>query len=265
MQHPSDGCEKPVPEQCRNCRKKPAMPHLAATVTGSARATRRKRTRGRQQRQAIRTQNGRGFHTRNATRNGYAVRAEGRRAAPPLATVSFDARTHQRRHKSHDKPEPPGTAESATAAGSVPAASLAGTPGAPLPPQAPNSPSPQPPYQPQAPQAPGQPYPQQQAPGQPYPQAPGQPYAQAPGQPLSIWRAADGPCRQQAPRVGDCPLLILGIMKVAPAGIITGHMALSKIKRTGEGGRGLALAGTIIGYVGTALGLLAIAITVVTT
>lgn len=42
-------------------------------------------------------------------------------------------------------------------------------------------------------------------------------------------------------------------------------MALSKIKRTGEGGRGLALAGTIIGYVGTALGLLAIAITVVTT
>ncbi|NYF16226.1 hypothetical protein HDC37_001040 [Microbacterium sp. AK009] len=33
-------------------------------------------------------------------------------------------------------------------------------------------------------------------------------------------------------------------------GVITGHMALSQIKRTGEQGRGLALAGTIVGYVG---------------
>lgn len=33
-------------------------------------------------------------------------------------------------------------------------------------------------------------------------------------------------------------------------GVITGHMALSQIKRTGEGGRGMALAGTIIGWVG---------------
>ncbi|WP_254773799.1 DUF4190 domain-containing protein [Microbacterium sp. cf046] len=34
------------------------------------------------------------------------------------------------------------------------------------------------------------------------------------------------------------------------AGIITGHMSLGQIKRTGEQGRGLALAGTILGYVG---------------
>ncbi|WJL95474.1 DUF4190 domain-containing protein [Microbacterium sp. ET2] len=33
-------------------------------------------------------------------------------------------------------------------------------------------------------------------------------------------------------------------------GVITGHMGLSQIKRTGEQGRGLALAGTIVGYVG---------------
>ncbi|TQK19436.1 uncharacterized protein DUF4190 [Microbacterium sp. SLBN-154] len=33
-------------------------------------------------------------------------------------------------------------------------------------------------------------------------------------------------------------------------GVITGHMALSQIKRTGEQGRGLALAGMIVGYVG---------------
>ena len=34
-------------------------------------------------------------------------------------------------------------------------------------------------------------------------------------------------------------------------GIICGHIALSQIKRTGEGGRGLAMAGLIIGYVFT--------------
>jgi len=34
-----------------------------------------------------------------------------------------------------------------------------------------------------------------------------------------------------------------------PAAIILGHMALSQIKKTGQEGRGLALAGTIIGYV----------------
>ena len=32
--------------------------------------------------------------------------------------------------------------------------------------------------------------------------------------------------------------------------IITGHIALSQIKKTGEQGRGLAIAGLIIGYVG---------------
>ncbi|MEV8213359.1 DUF4190 domain-containing protein [Leifsonia sp. NPDC077715] len=43
---------------------------------------------------------------------------------------------------------------------------------------------------------------------------------------------------------------------VALAGIICGHIALSQIKRTGEGGRGLALAAVIIGY--CSLGLSAI-------
>lgn len=49
--------------------------------------------------------------------------------------------------------------------------------------------------------------------------------------------------------------LILGIV-VPIGGIICGHIALSQIKRTGEQGRGLALAGTIIGYVLTVLGIL---------
>lgn len=46
--------------------------------------------------------------------------------------------------------------------------------------------------------------------------------------------------------------LVLGIV-VPIGGIITGHIALNQIKRTGEAGRGMALAGTIIGYVLTAL------------
>src|ERR1700712_5618046 len=49
--------------------------------------------------------------------------------------------------------------------------------------------------------------------------------------------------------------LILGIV-VPIGGIICGHIALSQIKRTGENGHGLALAGTIIGYVPTGLGIL---------
>ena len=42
------------------------------------------------------------------------------------------------------------------------------------------------------------------------------------------------------------------------ARIICGHIALGQIKRTGEGGHGLALAGTIIGYVLTGLGILVV-------
>jgi hypothetical protein len=56
--------------------------------------------------------------------------------------------------------------------------------------------------------------------------------------------------------------LILGIL-VAPGGIICGHIALNQIKRTGEAGHGLALAGTIIGYVFTALWVLYIVLAVV--
>jgi hypothetical protein len=37
------------------------------------------------------------------------------------------------------------------------------------------------------------------------------------------------------------------------AGVICGHISLSQIKKTGEQGRGMAVAGLIIGYVGIAL------------
>ncbi len=38
--------------------------------------------------------------------------------------------------------------------------------------------------------------------------------------------------------------------------VIVSHIALSQIKRTGEGGRGFAIAGLVIGYAGIAIGVL---------
>ena len=50
---------------------------------------------------------------------------------------------------------------------------------------------------------------------------------------------------------------------VSLVAVITGHMALGQIKRTGEKGRGLALAGLIVGYVGIVSGIIAIVALVV--
>ena len=47
------------------------------------------------------------------------------------------------------------------------------------------------------------------------------------------------------------------------AGIIVGHLALSQIKKTGEAGHGLALWGTILGYVFTVLYIIIIIASVV--
>ncbi len=44
--------------------------------------------------------------------------------------------------------------------------------------------------------------------------------------------------------------------------VIAGHVALRQISRTGENGRGLAIAGLVLGYVGLVLGTIAIAIIV---
>jgi hypothetical protein len=46
--------------------------------------------------------------------------------------------------------------------------------------------------------------------------------------------------------VASCAGLIFGIGAIA--GVVTGHIAMSQIRRTGEGGRGLALAGVVVGY-----------------
>lgn len=44
---------------------------------------------------------------------------------------------------------------------------------------------------------------------------------------------------------------------VSIGAVICGHIALSQIKRTGENGRGLAIAGLVLGYLGIAAGVIA--------
>src|ERR1700757_4956523 len=50
---------------------------------------------------------------------------------------------------------------------------------------------------------------------------------------------------------------------VAPLGIVFGHIALSQIRRSGEDGRGLAIAGLVLGYVFTGMYLMLIVIYVI--
>ncbi len=45
--------------------------------------------------------------------------------------------------------------------------------------------------------------------------------------------------------------------------VVCGHIALSQIKRTGEQGRGLAIAALVLGYAGIAAGVLVVVIWVV--
>jgi peptidyl-prolyl cis-trans isomerase B (cyclophilin B) len=49
---------------------------------------------------------------------------------------------------------------------------------------------------------------------------------------------------------------------IAPLGIVFGHMSLSQIKKTGEEGRGLAIAGLVVGYLITALTILVVVLSV---
>jgi len=99
--------------------------------------------------------------------------------------------------------------------------------------------------QPQYGQQPG--YDQQPAYGQQYPQQPG--YGQQPayaGYPQGAYTPAP------ATNTMAILALIFGII-VAPLGIVFGFIARGQIKRTGESGDGLALAGIIIGGIFTLL------------
>ena len=50
--------------------------------------------------------------------------------------------------------------------------------------------------------------------------------------------------------------LVLSFL-VAVAGIVCGHLALAQIRRTGEAGRGLAIAGLVVGYVSVGVSVIA--------
>ena len=58
-------------------------------------------------------------------------------------------------------------------------------------------------------------------------------------------------------------IALIGAFVFPLAGIICGHIAMGQIKRTGEGGQALALWGTILGYVFTAIWILVMVVSFV--
>src|ERR1700733_9431667 len=93
---------------------------------------------------------------------------------------------------------------------------------------------PPPPYGPDSPYGQESPYG-----GQPYPPAYPYPYPYPyPAQPV-----------QPRPTNAMAIASIICAFVLAPLGIIFGHISLVQIKKSGEEGRGLAIAGLIIGYV----------------
>ena len=115
---------------------------------------------------------------------------------------------------------------------------------------------------PQPPEQPAQPVAAQPA-ANPYAQPSSTPYGQAGGAPYGSPSYSGTP--QEKTNVLAIVALSLGIagLTILPllgsiGGIITGHMSLGQIKRTGEKGRPLGLTGLILGYVGLAFGVLAI-------
>ncbi|WP_264067887.1 peptidylprolyl isomerase [Mycolicibacterium komossense] len=94
---------------------------------------------------------------------------------------------------------------------------------------------------------PGEPYAGQPYPGQPYP---GQsPYPQPPYPPPYA-----GPRPTNAMAIAS----IVCAFVLAPLGVIFGHISLSQIKKSGEDGRGLAIAGLIVGYLITFVSIIAL-------
>ncbi|KOG32987.1 DUF4190 domain-containing protein [Streptomyces resistomycificus] len=117
------------------------------------------------------------------------------------------------------------------------------------------------PYQPQEPQGP---YPQgQYPPPPPTPQGPygpayGGPYAPPPYQ---TWGQGYSPYNQPAPVNGlAIASLVLGILCCLPVvGLVLGVIALVQIKKKGERGRGMAIAGSVLSSLGLALWVVVLA------
>ncbi|WP_052521480.1 DUF4190 domain-containing protein [Agreia bicolorata] len=79
--------------------------------------------------------------------------------------------------------------------------------------------------------------------------APAQPTAQQPATPASPHY--DYPPVRPTNVLGIITL-VLGVLGFAIVPVITGHIALAQIKRTGDDGRGITIAGLVLGYVGLA-------------
>jgi hypothetical protein len=61
------------------------------------------------------------------------------------------------------------------------------------------------------------------------------------------------------PKTNTLAIISLVLAFVISLGaIICGHIALSQIKKTGENGRGLAIAGLVLGYLGLVVGFLVV-------
>ncbi|WP_052314135.1 DUF4190 domain-containing protein [Nocardia thailandica] len=104
-------------------------------------------------------------------------------------------------------------------------------------------------------QAPGQYPPGYQAPGQ-YPSGGQYPQAgQPPGYPAATPYYAAGPRRQTN---GMAIAALISSLILPPLGIVFGHIGLSQIKQRHEDGKGMAVAGLVIGYVYTGIALVAI-------
>jgi hypothetical protein len=93
-----------------------------------------------------------------------------------------------------------------------------------------------------------------------------EPYAAQPGSgyPTSTTPGYGAPGHPTAPTTNTLSIvsLVTGFF-CGIAAVITGHIALAQIKRTGEGGRGLAIAGLVLGYVGVCLTMLAVIFSIV--
>ena len=76
-----------------------------------------------------------------------------------------------------------------------------------------------------------------------------QPYEQYPAHPGPYGQYVQQPYLAPRPTNTMAVLSLVFAFVLAPLGVVFGHIARGQIRRTGEGGAGLALAGLIISYV----------------
>lgn len=101
-------------------------------------------------------------------------------------------------------------------------------------------------------------------PAQPYPPYQAQPYQGYPAQgyPAQGYPAGRG---TNGMAIGALVAALVGIFACgigAVVGAILGHIALNQIKKSGEDGRGMALAGVIVGWIFFSIGLLYFALVI---